>query len=381
MTKLLLKTVENKSRESYGVLSGITGICCNVILCIFKFIVGSLSGSISITADALNNLSDVASNTVTIAGAKISSKPVDKEHPFGHGRVEYISGLAVAGLIFVMGFELAKSSIDKILHPTELTFNWAFVIVLVGSILVKFWMAYFNDKLFKITNNVSLKAVKQDSFNDSLSTLATIVALVVSSLFNLKWFDGAIGLIVAVIIFASGIGIIKEIIDPLLGKAPDKELVESIQQIVLSHDMIIGVHDLMIHDYGPGRIVASVHAEVPSNEDVMVIHDIIDDIEQEIIEKLNIITCIHMDPLAVDDEFVNKYKDVTTDILNKCDSSLTFHDFRLVDRIGRVTLLFDVIVPHQYEKTFSQLEKDLVDAFAKDYPEVTLNIKLEHSYV
>lgn len=381
MTKLLLNLAKNKSRDFYGVLSGITGICCNIILCIFKFIVGSLSGSISITADALNNLSDVASNTVTIVGAKISSKPVDKEHPFGHGRVEYISALAVAGLIFVMGFELAKSSIDKILHPTELSFNWAFVIVLAGSILVKFWMAYFNDKLYKITNNVSLKAVKQDSLNDSISTLATIVALVVSTVFGLKWFDGAIGLAVAAIILASGVGIIKEIIDPLLGKAPDKELVESLEQVILAHDMILGIHDLMIHDYGPGRIVASVHAEVPCDEDVMIIHDIIDDIEQEIVDKLNIITCIHMDPLAVDNELVNKYKAITTKVLNDYDSSLTFHDFRIVERVEKVITLYDIIVPHEHKKSFEQIQKELIELFSKEYPEIILNIKLEHSFV
>lgn len=381
MTKLLLKLAKDKNREFYGILSGITGICCNVILCIFKFIVGSLSGSISITADALNNLSDVASNTVTIAGAKISSKPVDKEHPFGHGRVEYISALAVAGLIFVMGFELAKSSFEKIIHPTELKFNWAFVIVLVGSILVKFWMAYFNGKLFKITNNVSLKAVKQDSLNDSISTGATVIALVVSSVFGIKWFDGAIGLAVAVIIFASGIGIIKDIIGPLLGQAPDEQLVEDLKNALMEPDMIIGVHDLIVHDYGPGRIIASAHAEVPCDIDVMKIHEVIDDVEEEIMKRFNIIISIHMDPIAVDDELVNKYKNHMEEIISDYGDDYSFHDFRLVEKTEGGIILLDLVVPHDHEKTFEEIEKEVTDLYHIDYPDIDVKLKLEYSFV
>lgn len=280
MTKLLISIINKKGakHESYGIMSGIVGIICNFVLSVFKFIVGNLSGSISVTADALNNLSDMASNSVTIAGTKLASKPVDKEHPFGHGRLEYISALAVSGLILVMGFELAKSSIEKIIHPETLDFSIVYIIVLGTSILVKLWMAYFNNKLYKISDNINLKTVKQDSLNDCLATLATIIALSVTHIWGIKWFDGAIGLAVSVIILLSGIDIAKDIVGRLLGRPPKKELVDEIENEITKPDIIIGVHDLIVHDYGPGRIIASAHAEVPADTNIVTVHDVIDNV-------------------------------------------------------------------------------------------------------
>ncbi len=235
-----------KTREKYGTLSGGTGIFCNLILCIFKFIVGALSNSVSITADAVNNLSDASSNVVTIFGAKMAGKPVDEDHPFGHGRMEYISALIVSFFIFLMGFELGKSSIEKIIHPEDVKFSAATLIVLLASIAVKLWMAFFNNRLFKITNNVNMKAVKQDSLNDCIATAATIAALLISSFTPFKRADGIIGVIVAIIVIIAGIGIVKDIISNLLGKAPDPELVKQIEDIMLAENDIAGVHDLIV---------------------------------------------------------------------------------------------------------------------------------------
>ena len=260
MGELILKLlVENKNipeekrRERYGVVSGIVGIMCNIILCISKFIIGIISNSVSIMADGINNLSDASSNIVTILGTKLANKPVDAEHPFGHGRIEYISALVVAFLIFIMGFELGKSSIEKIINPQEVNFSIVSLVVLILAILVKLWLAAFNDKIFKKTNNINAKAVKQDSLNDCLATLAAIIALLISSFTDFIYADGIIGLIVAGVVIIAGIGILNDIVGNLIGKAPDPELVKSIEKIMLKEKWIYGVHDLIIHDYGPRK--------------------------------------------------------------------------------------------------------------------------------
>lgn len=299
MSRLLIKLVskgKGNTRDNLSTLAGVFGIVCNLLLCIFKFTVGTVSGSLSITADAINNLSDAASSIVTIVGTHLSSKPDDKEHPFGHGRIEYICALIISFLIFIMGFELAKSSMVKIIHPTEVKFSIPYVIVLGIAILVKLYMAFFNGKLFKLTDNINLKAVKQDSLNDCLATLAAIGALLISSLTDFKRADGIIGLIVALFIFVSGANIVKDITGKLLGQAPDEVLVKRIEKIILSDDLINGVHDLIIHDYGPRRRIASAHAEVPPTADIVEVHNAIDKIEKQIKSELGILMCIHMDP-------------------------------------------------------------------------------------
>lgn len=382
MTKLLISIINKKGakHESYGIMSGIVGIICNLVLSVFKFIVGNLSGSISVTADALNNLSDMASNSVTIAGTKLASKPVDKEHPFGHGRLEYISALAVSGLILVMGFELAKSSIEKIIHPETLDFSIVYIIVLGTSILVKLWMAYFNNKLYKISDNINLKTVKQDSLNDCLATLATIIALSVTHIWGIKWFDGAIGLAVSVIILLSGIDIAKDIVGRLLGRPPKKELVDEIENEITKPDIIIGVHDLIVHDYGPGRIIASAHAEVPADANIVTVHDVIDNVEQTIADKYNIMISLHTDPIEINDDEVNKYKALAEEIIHSYNSKFTFHDFRVVKGETHTNLVFDLIIPFDKEDK-AKINADLVSLFAQRDKKLVAVIKIEHSYI
>lgn len=383
LTRFLINLGEKKKfdREAFAVMSGGVGIICNILLAVFKFAVGKLSGSISITADALNNLSDVASNGVTIVGARLSKKPVDKEHPFGHGRMEYISALAVSALILIMGFELAKSSVQKIFNPEELNFSFVYIIILGASILVKLWMAYFNNRLYKHTDNINLKAVRQDSLNDCISTGATILALCITHIFKIAWIDGAIGLCVAVIILLGGIDIAKEIISPLLGQPPKKELVDNIERIMLEPEYILGVHDLIVHDYGPGRIIASAHAEVPSNIDVMKLHDIIDNVESKINKELGIIMCIHMDPIVVDDKEVDRYKALAKEIIEDYDSDFTFHDFRVVKGETHTNLIFDLIIPFCDDSEKAKISADLTKRFKEKDPSLELVMVIEHSFI
>lgn len=369
------------SRERLGIISGIFGIFCNVILCAGKFLVGSLTNSVSITADAVNNLSDAGSSIVTIAGTKLAGKPVDEEHPFGHGRIEYISALVVAFFIFIMSFELAKSSVDKIINPQDIQFNIWYIIVLGAAILVKLFMAYFNNILFKKTDNINLKAVMQDSLNDCLATGATIAALLISYFTAFKRADGIIGLIVAVIIFIAGINIVKDISGRLLGQPPSEELVKNIEEIITGSEQIIGVHDLIVHDYGPGRIIASAHAEVPSTADIVEIHDIIDNIEKEISRKLKIVICIHMDPIVVDDEEVDFYKALTQKIISEINQQYSFHDFKMVKGPTHTNLIFDLVVPYEKNKTSAQILRELREHFKTEDETINLVVTVEHSYV
>lgn len=384
MSKLLIRLATKKSdnkRESLGTLSGVMGILFNTLLCIFKFITGYVSGSLSITADAVNNLSDAGSSIVTIAGTRMSNKPVDKEHPFGHGRIEYISALVISFFIFLMGFELGKSSVEKIISPTEVEFNIWYVIVLCVSILVKLYMAYFNNKLYKITDNINLKAVRQDSLNDCIATAAAIVALLISSLTSFKIADGIIGLFVAVIIILSGIDIVKDITGKLLGQAPSKKLVEDIESIMLSRDLIVGVHDLIIHDYGPNRTIASAHAEVPSTADIVEVHNVIDDVEKEISDKLKIVICIHMDPIVMDDEETDKYKQLIKEAVNTMNSEYNFHDFRMVKSGERVNLIFDLAVPIDKKTSNVDILKRLKAEVNKRDDKINLVVTVEHLMV
>ena len=388
MGELILKIfVENKDlselkkRERYGIVSGIVGILCNIILSVSKFFIGVISNSVSIMADGINNLSDASSNIVTILGTKLANKPVDAEHPFGHGRMEYISALVVAFLIFLMGFELGKSSIEKIINPQEVTFSIVSLVVLILSIVIKLWLAGFNDKIFKKTNNVNAKAVKQDSLNDCLATFAAIIALLISSFTDFIYADGIIGLIVAFVVVLAGIDIIKDIVGNLLGKAPDPELVKSIEDLMTKEKWIYGVHDLIIHDYGPGRIIASAHAEVPCDADILEVHEVIDRVEKEINSKLNIVICIHMDPIAVNDENINRYKKIISEVIEEYDKDFKFHDFRIVEGKKQTNVIFDLVIPHKYEKTKDVILKELREKVKEKKKEINLVITIEHSYV
>ena len=375
------KWSKEASRERLGIFSGIFGIICNALLCTIKFFVGTVTGSVSITADAVNNLSDAGTSLVTIAGTKLANKPVDEEHPFGHGRIEYISALIVSFFIFLMSFELAKSSVEKIIHPQDIKFNIWYIIVLAAAILIKLFMAYFNNILYKKTDNINLKAVMQDSLNDCIATGATIAALLISSLTSFKRADGIIGLVVAVIIFFAGVGIVKDILGRLLGQPPSEELVKSIEDIMMSEEQIVGVHDLIVHDYGPGRIIASAHAEVPSTVDIVEIHDVIDNVEKKISKELKIVICVHMDPIVVNDEEVDAYKALTKDILSALNNEYSFHDFKMVKGPTHTNLIFDLVVPYDKKKTSAEILRELRNKFKEKDENINLVVTVEHSYV
>lgn len=387
MTKLLISKIKNKydisstiGREKVSTMSGWCGIICNAILCLIKFIIGTVTGSVSITADAFNNLSDAGSNVVTIAGAKLANKPVDKEHPFGHGRIEYVSALVVSFIILLMGFELGKNSVMKIIKPEEVGFSIVSLVVLILAICVKLWMAYFNNKLFKLTNNINLKAVCQDSLNDCIATGATILSLVISRLTGFYHIDGIVGLLVAGAIILSGIGILKDTLGPLLGQPPSPELVKRIEDIITDEAEIVGVHDLIVHDYGPGRIIASAHAEVPSNEDIVHIHDVIDNVEKKIQKELNIIICIHLDPIDINNEEVNKYKSIAQKIIKQYNNEYSFHDFRMVNGETHKNLIFDLVVPFDKNNDTTKILNDIMAAFKKYDESLNVVVTLEHSF-
>lgn len=376
---------ENKSsqtaREKLGILSGIIGIILNLVLCLVKFFVGILTGSVSITADAVNNLSDAGSGIVTIAGAKLANKPVDEEHPFGHGRIEYICALIISFFIFIMSFELFKNSVKKIADPGEIKFNIWYIIILSATILIKLFMARFNSILYKITDNISLKAVKQDSLNDCLATGAAIAALLISSLTSFKKADGITGLAVAAVIFITGVNIVRDISGKLLGQPPSEELVKKIESIMMSEEKIIGVHDLIVHDYGAGRIIASAHAEVPSTSDIVEIHDIIDRAEKKISKELKIVICIHMDPVVVNDKEVEKYKTLTNKIINSINPEYSFHDFKVVNGPTHTNLIFDLTIPYDKNIKTAEVLSEMTKKFRSADEKINLIVTIEHSYV
>lgn len=383
MTSLLIKISQNRykdnPRKGIGILSGVVGIICNILLSAVKLVIGLLSNCISITADSVNNLSDAAVNVVTILGTKLSNKPDDKEHPFGHGRIEYISALIVAFSIFFVSYELLRSSIDKIITPEKVGYSVWYILILTAAILVKLWMAIFNHRLYKLTGNLNLKAVRQDSLNDCIATTATAAALIASGMFGISRVDGIIGVCVAVFIFISGIQIVREILNPLLGQAPSREITCKIEELILNDENILGVHDLIVHSYGSNRIIASAHAEVPSVFDLVTIHSIIDNIENEIKDKLGIIMCIHIDPVEGGRERA-EYFAVTKEILKNVNSEYSFHDFRYEKNGDNVELSFDVVVP--FEKNFDsdKILSELTNAFAEKAPKVKLKVTVEHPY-
>lgn len=353
MTELLLRlfvknydNVEDPAvRSSVGKLAGITGIICNILLFFGKLIAGTLAGSVSIVADAVNNLSDASSSLVTLLGFRLAQRPADKDHPYGHARYEYLSGLVVSALILLIGVELAKSSVDKIINPETIELSLLSVIVLVGSILIKLWMSIFFNNLGKRINSTTLKATSADSRNDVISTFAVLAGCLAGYFFGIK-IDGYIGLLVALFIIYSGVDIARETISPLLGKKTDEKLEENISQLILSNEKILGIHDLLVHDYGPGQYFASVHAELSAEENPLVCHDIIDDIERDVFEKLNVNLVIHYDPVAVNDDELNYMRELVCNTIRKIDPKLSLHDFRIIRGATHKKLVFDLTIPY-----------------------------------
>ena len=382
--KLFIKDYQNTKspsvRKAYGMLCGLVGIGLNILLFIGKFLAGTLSHSIAITADAFNNLSDAGSSFITLAGFKLASQKPDPDHPYGHGRIEYLSGLFVSLAILLMALELLKSSFEKILHPQDTAMNTLILVFLVVSILVKLYMSYYNHTIGKKIDSAALLATAADSRSDTLATLLVVLSSLISEATGFQ-IDGYCGLIVGLFIFYSGINAAKETINPLLGQAPDKQFVENIEEIVMSHDMILGIHDMMVHDYGPGRVMVSLHAEVPASGDLLEIHDLIDHIETEINEKLNCETTIHMDPIMNDDPQVNAMKEIVSRIILGIDDSLHFHDFRMVVGPTHTNLIFDVLVPYKFKMSDSELLKRINEEVKKVNESYFIVAKIDHTYV
>lgn len=367
MTKFLIqKFIKNpddinnlKVRRNYGTLSSVVGIICNVFLFILKYIMGTLSGSISVVSDAFNNLSDSAGCMVTLLGYKLASKPADKDHPFGHGRMEYLTALTIAVLILIVAFELFRNSVNKIIHPEKLTFSLIVLISLLVSILIKLWMSFFNAFLGKKINSSVMLAAAKDSRTDVIATSATCIA-VISSLYTNLPVDGIMGLVVSLFIFKSCIDIVKDTVDNLLGKPVDSDIVYAIKEMVGESDKIIGIHDLVVHNYGPGNMIGSLHAEVKSNEDFVFVHDMIDELERRIHRELNILMTIHMDPIETDNEQVNLSLDMIRNIILDIDPCLQIHDFRLVAGDTHTNLIFDIVVPYDCKYNNDDI-KELID--------------------
>ena len=346
------------TRAAAGRLSGIVGIICNLLLFATKLAVGTLSGSVSITADAMNNLSDASSSIVTLVGFHLAEKPADEHHPFGHARFEYLSGLAVAGLILIIGYELAQTSIGKILNPSPVDLQWVTVGVLVGSIIVKFWLSRFNTKLGVMIDSATLMATAADSRNDVISTAAVLLAAVVERLTSWQ-VDGFMGLAVATFILWSGVNMAKETISPLLGESTDPEQRKLIADFVSGWPKVLGFHDLMVHDYGPGQRFASLHIEMDRNEDAVECHEIIDDMERTMLKEHGIHLVVHYDPVVADDPAADRMRNLVTGILRVRDPRLSIHDFRMVPGTGHTNLLFDLAVPADMIKEHEQIQQSL----------------------
>ncbi len=362
LMKLFVKQTHDPANPAFrtacGKLAGVVGIVCNLFLFVLKFLAGILSGSVSVTADAINNLSDASSSLVTLLGFKIAGMPADANHPYGHARVEYLSGLVVSAMILLIGAELVKSSISKIFHPELVTFTWLTIVILLSSILVKLWLASFTKKLGQTIDSTALEATAADSRNDVTSTLAVLAAGIVGQL--LHWpIDGYVGLAVAVFILYSGVSIAKDTIDPLLGAAPDPELVKMISNTILSYDKVLGIHDLIIHDYGPGRRFASAHLEMDSKEDPLTCHDIIDNIERDFAEHHNLQLVIHYDPVVTNDQELNHMRSLVTAEVHSIDERLSIHDFRMVRGPEHTNLIFDLAVPFELKDKKDDLKRQI----------------------
>lgn len=361
MTKLIIKIfLKNKNtdspggREAYGKVAGIVGIICNIILSILKFTIGTVTHSVSITADATNNIADAGTSVVTLIGFRMSEKPADKEHPYGHARIEYVTGLIISFVILYIGLEIFKTSVDKILHPEEIIFNWVTAVILIASIGVKLWLSRFNKALGKAIDSTALDATSADSRNDCIATAVVLLASVISHFTQIN-LDGYMGVAVAIFIIISGISLVKETVNPLLGQPPTKELYDNIESKIISYDNVLGVHDLMVHSYGPNKYFASAHIEMDAKIDVLTCHDIMDTIERDFMRELNIHIVVHLDPTVLDCEETNELKAAVSDILKDIDPVLTFHDFRVVMGDKAKNVLFDVVTPPAYKYSDGEL--------------------------
>ena len=374
------KVDDNEVRGKYAMLSSITGIVVNILLSVFKLIIGIIANSMSIISDALNNVSDAGSSIITMVGFKMSQKKVDSDHPWGHGRMEYITALFVDILIILVGFELLQSSVDKIIHPELPNISNVTIILLVVAIFAKLWLFLFYRKIAKKINSAVIKGTAYDSISDSISTLAVLISAIVARFAGIS-IDGYVSLLVSIFILITGIKAVKEIVDLLLGQKPDPEYVKAIEEFAKKYDTIEGIHDIMVHDYGPGRKIVSFHAEIPANSDICRTHDIIDQMEQDIFEEFGCITTIHMDPIVVDDEEINSMKKKAEEIVKNMNEKYSIHDFRMTDGGERINLIFDLVVPTDEKADKEELIKTIQQELKKENEKYFAVIKVEHSYV
>lgn len=375
------KTEDVQVRTSYGMLSSLVGICCNFLLFGSKLFIGILVNSISVMADAFNNLSDMASALIGLVGAKMAEKPADNGHPFGHGRIEYIAAFVVAFLVIQVGFSLFKTSVGKVFHPEEMSFKWISIVVLLLSVGVKLWLSVFNKKLGKRINSKVMLATSADAMGDVVTTSATIFSIGVYGVLGCN-VDGIVGLVVSVVVMIAGINIAKDTLAPLIGEAIAPEVYEQITNFVESFEGIVGTHDLIVHNYGPSRSMASIHAEVPNDCDVERTHEVIDRIEREAMRRFGILLVIHMDPVETHDERVAEFKKMVMDVLGNVDSRLTFHDFRMVDGVERINLIFDLVVPWEYKQAvLGKLKARISDEVRRRDRRCVCVITVENSFM
>ena len=375
MTKLLCKlfikdeknTSSQKVRHAYGTLSGIVGIILNILLATFKLIAGALSASVAITADAVNNISDAGSQVVSLISFKISAKPADRDHPFGHARIEYVASMIVSFLILTVGFELLKSSVEKILNPAPTSIGTVSFIILAVSVIVKLWIAGFNRKIGKKINSSVLKATALDSLSDAIATSVVLISMVISRFTGLMT-DGYMGVAVSIFIFIAGIRILAETKNSILGSAPEPETVAKISEIALEYPEILGIHDMVVHNYGAGNTIASLHAEVDGEENVFHTHDVIDNIENRLFSELGVRATIHMDPIVTNDERVNALKNETLSLVREIDEQLSIHDFRFVEGRTHSNLIFDISAPFELKMSDKEIKHAVSDKLSRKDP-------------
>jgi len=389
MFNLLIKTFvkdyqnvnDKKVRERYGTVISVFSIVCNGIMVGFKLFVSFITGSVSIMADGLNNLSDMASNLATLFGFKLSNKHPDGDHPYGHGRMEYVSGMVIAFLVLMMGFSAIKEAVTKIIDATPLIFSNIAVIVLIVSIIIKLTMAYINKKGAKMINSEALKAAGQDSINDSLMTLATLICLILYKFTGID-IDAYVAIVVSILVIVSGIKIFKDVLDTILGKAPDRELIKKIEAYVIDSGVgeILGIHDVMVHDYGPSSTFMSLHVEVDGSRDVYLIHDIIDNVERGILDNFNILATIHMDPVDIHDEERNVLKEMVVKVVKDVNKNYSIHDFRIVKGPTHTNLVFDLLVPAEDRNSHEEIKKMVIFKINQIDKKYRCVINVEHSF-
>ena len=388
LVKLFIKNYQDTSnpiiRAKYGSLAGIVGICVNILLFIVKVIAGIVSGSISIITDGINNLTDASSSIITLVGFKMSTKPADEDHPFGHQRIEYLTGVIISFIILFIGIFLGIESVKKLIDPSMPTPNRFVYIILGVSILGKLWLAIFNRKMSKDIDSSTLKATSQDSLNDSISTTVVLIVNIICHIFAttpfLVYLDGLTGIALSIMILVSGIKTLKETMDPLIGSNPTKEDVEKISKIVESYEGVLGIHDLVIHNYGPNKTFASIHVEVDAKVDVMISHDLMDVIERDVRDNHGIDLTIHMDPVNIDDEETIKTKEKVIEIVKRIDESLTIHDFRMVKGITHTNILFDIAIPIKFKMTKQELRKYLTQEIKELDEKYMLVLQIDQMY-